>query len=96
MKKIVKRSLENGDVVLFRDHTYLAVEIDNGECTAECCLWDEGRQQCSALCTRFADEPPMVFKYLRPVELLRPTEAVVVSGVDYNLAIKMKRSKKIE
>lgn len=96
MKKIIKRSLENGDVVLFRDHTYLAVEIDHGECTAECCLWDEGRQQCAALCTRFADEPPMVFKYLKPVELLRPSEAVVVSGVDYALAIKMKRSKKIE
>lgn len=96
MKKIVKRSLENGDVVLFRDHTYLAVEIDHGECTAECCLWDEGRHQCAALCTRFADEPPMVFKYLRPVELLRPSEAVVVSGVDYDMAIKMKRSKKIE
>ena len=42
MRKIAKRSLENGDVVLFRDHTYLAVEIDHGECTAECCLWDEG------------------------------------------------------
>ncbi len=96
MKKIVKRSLEDGDVVLFRDHTYLAVEIDHGECTAECCLWDEGRHSCAALCTRFADEPPMVFKYLRPVELLRPSEAVIVSGVDYALAIKMKRSKKIE
>lgn len=94
MKKVAKKSLENGDVVLFRDHTYLAVEIDHGECTAECCLWDEGRQQCDALCTRFADEPPMVFKYLRPVELLRPSEVVVVSGVDYDLAIRMRRAKK--
>lgn len=94
MKKIAKRSLENGDVVLFRDHTYLAVEIDHGECTAECCLWDEGRQQCDALCTRFDDNPPVVFKYLRPVELLRPSEVVVVSGVDYDLAIRMRRAKK--
>lgn len=94
MKKVAKKSLENGDVVLFRDHTYLAVEIDHGECTAECCLWDEGRQQCDALCTRFADEPPMVFKYLRPVELLRPSEVVVVSGVDYDAAIRMRRAKK--
>ena len=94
MRKIAKRSLENGDVVLFRDHTYLAVEIDHGECTAECCLWDEGRQQCAALCTRFDDTPPVVFKYLRPVELLRPSEVVVVSGVDYNLAIRMRRAKK--
>lgn len=94
MKKVPKKRLENGDVVLFRDHTYLAVEIDHGECTAECCLWDEGRQQCDALCTRFADEPPMVFKYLRPVELLRPSEVVVVSGVDYNAAIRMRRAKK--
>lgn len=94
MKKIAKRSLENGDVVLFRDHTYLAVEIDHGECTAECCLWDEGRQQCDALCTRFDDNPPVVFKYMKPVELLRPSEVVVVSGVDYDLAIRMRRSKK--
>lgn len=94
MRKIAKRSLENGDVVLFRDHTYLAVEIDHGECTAECCLWDEGRQQCAALCTRFDDTPPVVFKYLRPVELLRPSEVVVVSGVDYDLAIRMRRAKK--
>ena len=94
MKKIAKRSLEKGDVVLFRDHTYLAVEIDHGECTAECCLWDEGRQQCAALCTRFDDTPPVVFKYLRPVELLRPSEVVVVSGVDYDLAIRMRRAKK--
>lgn len=94
MKKVAKKSLENGDVVLFRDHTYLAVEIDHGECTAECCLWDEGRQQCDALCTRFDDNPPVVFKYLRPVELLRPSEVVVVSGVDYDLAIRMRRAKK--
>ena len=94
MRKIAKRSLENGDVVLFRDHTYLAVEIDHGECTAECCLWDEGRQQCDALCARFDDTPPVVFKYLRPVELLRPSEVVVVSGVDYDLAIRMRRAKK--
>lgn len=94
MKKVAKKSLENGDVVLFRDHTYLAVEIDHGECTAECCLWDEGRQQCDALCMRFADEPPMVFKYMRPVELLRPSEVVVVSGVDYDAAIRMRRAKK--
>ena len=94
MKKVAKKSLENGDVVLFRDHTYLAVEIDHGECTAECCLWDEGRQQCAALCTRFDDTPPVVFKYLRPVELLRPSEVVVVSGVDYDLAIRMRRAKK--
>ena len=94
MKKVAKKSLENGDVVLFRDHTYLAVEIDHGECTAECCLWDEGRQQCDALCTRFDDTPPVVFKYLRPVELLRPSEVVVVSGVDYDLAIRMRRAKK--
>ena len=94
MRKIAKRSLENGDVVLFRDHTYLAVEIDHGECTTECCLWDEGRQQCAALCTRFDDTPPVVFKYLRPVELLRPSEVVVVSGVDYDLAIRMRRAKK--
>ena len=94
MKKVAKKSLENGDVVLFRDHTYLAVEIDHGECTAECCLWDEGRQQCDALCTRFDDNPPVVFKYLRPVELLRPSEVVVVSGVDYNAAIRMRRAKK--
>ena len=94
MRKIAKRSLENGDVVLFRDHTYLAVEIDHGECTAECCLWDEGRQQCAALCTRFDDTQPVVFKYLRPVELLRPSEVVVVSGVDYDLAIRMRRAKK--
>lgn len=94
MKKVPKKSLENGDVVLFRDHTYLAVEIDHGECTAECCLWDEGRQQCDALCTRFADEPPMVFKYMKPIELLRPSEVVVVSGVDYDAAIRMRRAKK--
>lgn len=94
MKKVAKKSLENGDVVLFRDHTYLAVEIDHGECTAECCLWDEGRQQCDALCTRFDDNPPVVFKYLRPVELLRPSEVVVVSGVDYDAAIRMRRAKK--
>lgn len=94
MRKIAKRSLENGDVVLFRDHTYLAVEIDHGECTTECCLWDEGRQQCAALCTRFDDTPPVVFKYMKPVELLQPSEVVVVSGVDYDLAIRMRRAKK--